>query len=128
MPSKIKDLDPRTYKSPLPYTPGQIVGDHIYVAGCVSIDDKGNTVGVGDIKAQVRQVFKNIEEVLVLAGANLEHIFKLNVYLTDRAHYAPQIEVRKELFKHYPAATVVVIAGLGRPEWLLEIDCIAVKP
>lgn len=53
---------------------------------------------------------------------------KLNVYVTDRSHYRSTIKVRKELFATHPAATVVIVAGLGSPLWLVEIDVVAVAP
>ena len=126
---KIRDIDPGwSYDDMLPFTPACQVGDTIYVAGQCPIAEDGQTVGVGDIRAQVRQCITNIQTVLAKAGAGLDDVVKLNVYLTDRAFYRPQIEVRKEMFKHLPAATVVTVAALGLPEWLVEIDAVAVKP
>lgn len=129
MNSKIQDLDPGwTYDDHLPFTPGRLVGDNIYVAGCVALNADGQLVGAGDIKAQTRQVFENIRTILALAGAGLDDIVTINVYLTSRDYYKGQIEVRKELFKRYPCATVVAVQGLGRPEWLIEVEAMAIKP
>ena len=129
MNNKIKDLDPGwAYDNHLPFTPGRLVDGKIYVAGCVALDANGNQVGIGDIKAQTRQVFENIRAILALEGADLDDIVTINVYLTSRDYYRGQIEVRKEMFKRFPAATVVVVQSLGRPDWLIEVEAMAVKP
>jgi len=98
----------------------------IFVAGNVAIDAAGKTVAPGDIKAQTRQVLANIERVLAEAGAKRENIVKITTFLTDLKHYAGFAEVRGEFFKPpYPASTAVR-AELINPEWLVEIEAIAV--
>lgn len=101
------------------------MGDLIFVSGQVSLDTDGELVGEGDIEAQVRQCLVNIQSILDAEGAGLDDIVKLGVFLTDRAHYPSQ--VRKEFFNHMPAATAVIVAGLASPEWLVEIEAVAVK-
>ena len=127
--SEIIDLDPGwAYDDAFPFTPARQIGNMIYVAGQVALDPDGNLVGEGDIEAQTRQVFANIRTILALAGAGFEDIVKLNAYVTDRSHYRSTIKVRKELFVRHPAATVVIVAGLGSPQWLIEVDVVAVAP
>jgi reactive intermediate/imine deaminase len=98
----------------------------IFVAGLVSIDESGKTIAPGDIKGQTRQVFANIEKVLAEAGATRDNVVKITVYLTDMKNFSGMAEVRAEFFKApYPASAAVQAQLLG-PEWLVEIECIAV--
>jgi reactive intermediate/imine deaminase len=105
------------------------MGDLIFIAGQVPLDGDGQLVGKGDIYAQMRQIFKNIKAVVEKAGAKIENIVKLNVYLTDRAYLQAFREVRREFFNEpYPAATGVIVQGLALEDWLAEIEGIAVLP
>ena len=104
------------------------IGNQIYVAGQTSVDANGNVVGKGDIEAQVRQVFQNIQKCLEAAGATFDHVVKLNVYSTDLdAHIEFISKVRKEYFPKEPvASTTVQVGRLVHPDWLVEIEAIAV--
>lgn len=125
---KIVDIDPGwEWDDVLPLSPACRVGELIFVSGQVSLDTDGQLVGEGDIEAQVRQCLVNIQSILDAEGAGLDDIAKVGVFLTDRSHYPSQIAVRKEFFNHMPAATVVTVAALGMPEWLVEIEAVAVR-
>ena len=104
------------------------IGNQIYVAGQTSVDANGNVVGKGDIEAQVGQVFQNIQKCLEAAGATFDHVVKLNVYSTDlNAHMESISKVRKEYFPKEPvASTTVQVGRLVHPDWLVEIEAIAV--
>ena len=104
------------------------MGKQVYIAGQTSVDENGNVVGKGDIEAQTRQVFKNLQKCLEAAGVGFDQVAKLNIYSTDLdAHIGAIGKVRKEYFPNEPAAsTTVQIPRLVHPDWLLEIEAIAV--
>jgi len=104
------------------------IGNQIYVAGQTSVDAGGNLVGKGDIEAQGRQVFQNLRRCLQAAGADFEHVVKLTVFSTDLdAHLTTIMELRREYFSGVPiTSTTVQVPRLVHPDWLLEIEAIAV--
>jgi len=117
---------PRPVKAP--FAMGVQVGETIYVSGHVSQDKGGNVVGAGDMAAQTRQVFKNIEEVLAEAGASMEDVVKITTYITDMSRYAEFSAVRGEVFPNAGMASATVsCSDLVRPEFLVEVETIAVK-
>lgn len=102
-------------------------GRTLYVAGQVAIDADGKLVGQGDFKAQTRQVLGNVQAIVEEAGGKMSDIVKLTTFLTDMDNYAAFCEVRSEYLKPpFPAATLVEVSSLVRPEWLLEVEAIAV--
>jgi reactive intermediate/imine deaminase len=102
-------------------------GRTLYVAGQVAIDADGNLVGEGDFKAQARQVLTNVQAIIEEAGGEISDIVKLTTFLTDMDDYDAFCEVRSEFLKPpFPAATLVETSALVRPEWLLEVEAIAV--
>ena len=103
-------------------------GKLIYVAGQTSVDANGKLVGKGDIGAQTRQVFQNIKHCLEAAGATFDQVVKINVYSTDLdAHLGVIARVRQEYFSKGPvASTTVQVSRLVDPDWLVEIEAIAV--
>jgi enamine deaminase RidA (YjgF/YER057c/UK114 family) len=105
-------------------------GSMVFVRGQVGQDlDTAVNVGVGDAAAQAEQAMKNIEKLLSEAGAKLEHICKITIYLTDpRFREAVYRTIGSRLKGVYPVSTGIVVAGLARPEWLVEVDVIAVIP
>lgn len=103
------------------------VGNTIYVAGQVAVDREGRLVGPGDFEAQAVQVFENLKAVLEAAGAGLEHVVKTTVFLTHFAHRDKFREVRARYFKEpFPASTLVFVESLAQPDWLIEVEAIAV--
>jgi enamine deaminase RidA (YjgF/YER057c/UK114 family) len=105
-------------------------GRSVFVRGQVGQDlDSALNVGVGDPAVQAEQAMSNIETLLREAGAGLEHICKITIYLTDpRFREAVYRTVGRRLRGVYPVSTGIVVAGLARPEWLVELDVIAVIP
>ena len=101
--------------------------DIIYVSGQVSSDEQGKVIGVGDIKAQIHQVFKNLEKVLASAGATLRDVVLLNAFMKDIS----RIDVFRTLRRQYidqenpPAITTVEVTGLAHPDLLIEIAAFA---
>jgi 2-iminobutanoate/2-iminopropanoate deaminase len=112
-----------------PYSQGIKASFHelVFVSGQVAEDENGQLVGKGDPEEQARRAFLNLANVLKEAGASLDNITKLTVILTSREFYPAVSKVRKELFKQdFPTATSFIVSGLAKPEWLLEIEAIAV--
>jgi enamine deaminase RidA (YjgF/YER057c/UK114 family) len=103
----------------------------IYVGGQNAVDTAGNIVGGGDLAAQTRQIFANLEAALGEAGAGLEHIVRWTIYVVQGQPLEPGVAVFQEVWgrrPNPPAITVLVVAGLGNPAFLAEIDAIAVVP
>ena len=107
-----------------------IAGDTIYLRGQVAQDlDTSASIGIGDPAAQAEQVMRNIDTLLRECGSALDHIVKATVYLTDIRYREPVYRVAGRWLKGvHPVFTGLVVAALARPEWLVEIDVIAVKP
>ena len=104
-------------------------GNHIFLRGQVGQDLKGNMVGVGDPRKQTEQAMRNVKQLLEEAGSRLEHVCKVTIYITDRAYRETVYqEVGKWLKGVYPCSTGLIVQGLARPEWVMEIDVEAVIP
>ena len=104
-------------------------GRVLHVSGHVSQAEDGTTVGRGDMGAQTRQTLQNIRDVLCAAGGTMDDIVKVTVFVTDVTEIGRIHEVRSEFFtKPYPASTLVQVAQLIDPDWLIEIEAIAVIP
>ena len=104
-------------------------GNHVFLRGQVGQDLKGRIVGVGDPAAQAEQAMKNVKVLLQEQGAKLEDICKITVYITDRAYREPVYRVVGRWLKGvFPVSTGLIVQGLARPEYLMEIDIIAVVP
>lgn len=107
-----------------------IAGSTVYLRGQVSQDlDTRENLAVGDPAGQAAKVMDNIELLLREAGAELAHLVSCTVYLTDIRHREPVYRVLGERLRGvYPVFTGVVVAALARPEWLVEVTAIAVRP
>jgi enamine deaminase RidA (YjgF/YER057c/UK114 family) len=101
----------------------------VFIAGQEPEDARGNLVGPGDLATQARQVFANLGRALSAAGARPGQVAKITIYVVHhRPEHLPVIEhARAGLFgDHKPADTVVGVQTLARPEYLIEVDAIAV--
>jgi reactive intermediate/imine deaminase len=111
------------------YTDAVRGGNLLFISGCVPLDADGNLVGAGDVVAQARQVFTNIGLILEAAGASFADVVKVTNYLTnidDRPLINP---VRQEFFGDArPASTLVEVSRLVSPDFLLEVEAVAVVP
>jgi enamine deaminase RidA (YjgF/YER057c/UK114 family) len=105
-------------------------GSTVFVRGQVGQDlGTGVSVAVGDAGAQAERAMQNIDQLLSEAGASLAHICKITIYLTDpRFREVVYRTIGRWLKGVYPVSTGIVVAGLARPEWLVEVDVIAVIP
>jgi enamine deaminase RidA (YjgF/YER057c/UK114 family) len=105
-------------------------GNTVYLRGQIGQDlDTRESVGVGDAAAQAEQAMDNIAMLLDEAGARLEDIVKVVVYLTDVRYREPVYRVMGRRLKGvFPVSTGIVVTALARPEWVVEIDATAVIP
>lgn len=80
-------------------------------------------------EAQAELCFRNIASILEEAALGLEHIVRLNAYVSDREHLAPYMAVRDRLLAPpYPASTLMIVSGFARPEFVVEVEAIAAGP
>ena len=98
----------------------------LYVSGQVGVGGDGRTVA-GGFEAQCGQAIANIEAVLAAAGMALGDIVKVTIYLTRREDVPRLRDIRAERLAVAPAVTMVLVAGLHDPEWLVEIEAIAAQ-
>src|SRR5439155_21916152 len=109
------------------YSPAVRAGNTLYISGQVAQDRDGNLVGKGDIAAQAAQVYANLTAVVEAAGGTLQDIVKLNTYTTSLAYRPAIAEARTKYWQSdWPASTFVVISSLASPDFLVEIEAIAV--
>jgi 2-iminobutanoate/2-iminopropanoate deaminase len=102
-------------------------GRLLYVSGQVSWDTSGNIVGKGDVGAQARQTFRNLRQVLQAAGGDLGSLMKMTTYITRIEDRPAVAEARGEVFDgEVPASTLIVVKSLFHPDFLVEIEGVAV--
>ncbi|MCA9996774.1 MAG: RidA family protein [Anaerolineales bacterium] len=106
-----------------------IAGNHIFLRGQTAMDLDGNIVGIGDAAAQAENAMACTKILLEEAGSKLEDICKITIYITDRAYREPVYRVVGKWLKGvYPVSTGLIVNGLAKPEYLMEIDVEAVIP
>ena len=100
-----------------------------FVSGQVAVNAQGQLVGKGDIHAQTRQVLENIKAALAAVGGSMDDVACVNVFVMDMSHLQAIHEVRAEYWSsNYPASTLVQVAGLVNPDYLIEINAVAIVP
>ncbi len=120
-----KDVfDPPAYSQAVKVTGAQTI---LFLSGQVAYDAQGQPAHCGDFVAQARVVFQAIRSQVEAGGGTLASVVKLNTYLTDIRHRAELQPVRAEFFgTKRPASTLVAVAALAHPDWLIEVEAIAV--
>jgi enamine deaminase RidA (YjgF/YER057c/UK114 family) len=104
-------------------------GKLVYVAGQLARDIDGNCVGVGDMRAQMEQTFKNLDACLKAAGATWADVVKTNTFVTDFDAFQKCGDVRMRYFGvATPTSTTVQISRLAGPDFMIEIELVAVVP
>ncbi|MEP4033725.1 RidA family protein [Roseibium polysiphoniae] len=105
-------------------------GTMIFVRGQIGQDlDTSENVAVGDVAGQTEQAMTNIKMLVEEAGGKLEHITKITIYLVDPRYREDVYRVVGKWLKGvFPVSTGIVVSALARPEWLVEVDVIAVIP
>lgn len=100
-------------------------GGFVFVSGQAGIDAAGRTVA-GGFEAQARQALANLATVLQESGGGLTDVVKVTIMVTDMSHLPEIVRLRGEYFTEpYPADTLLQVAGLAQPDWLVEIDAVA---
>jgi len=103
------------------------VGNLVFVAGTTAVDETGTVMGADDPGAQARFIFQKIGRALAEAGASLDDVVRVRTFITDIAQWEDVALVQGELFSEIrPAATLVEVTALVKPELLVEIEVDAV--
>lgn len=106
------------------YSQAVRVGNTIWVSGQIPLDPATKELVPGDMEAQVRRVFDNLKAIVTAAGASFDDVVKVNVFLTDLAHFALVNRIMAEYFREpYPARAAVGVASLPRGAQV-EMECI----
>jgi enamine deaminase RidA (YjgF/YER057c/UK114 family) len=106
-----------------------VAGNMVFLRGQVGQDlETAESVGAGNVEAQTEQAMKNVAQLLKEAGADLEDVVRMVVYLVDPRYRDPVYRVIGKWLKGvFPVSTGVVVTALARPEWLVEVEITAVK-
>jgi enamine deaminase RidA (YjgF/YER057c/UK114 family) len=102
-------------------------GRLLYISGQVAWDSSGNIVGKGDARAQARQAFENLRGVLQAAGGDMANLMKITTYITKIENFPAVAEARSAVFQgELPASTLIVVKALFHPDFLVEVEGVAV--
>ncbi len=121
-------IDPAGVAPATSYSHVARAGDFIYVAGQIAKDEHGQWVGLGDAGAQARAVYRNIELCLKSAGATRTDVVKINTILVNRADRDAVTAERLAYFGSHRPPHTGIIASLGSPEVLIEVEVVAYAP
>ena len=134
MRGSVKHLNPEgLHKNPAYSQAVVTTGDvkTVYVGGQNAVDVSGEVIGKGDIKAQAEQIFKNLERALAGGGARLDQVIKWNIYVLEGQPPQPAFEVFQRVWgnrSNPPLITLLFVSGLAQPDYLMELDAVAVVP
>lgn len=104
-------------------------GKFVFISGMTSKRADGTIAGVGDIEAQTRQMCENVKAAVEAAGGTMADICRVDVYVKDMRDFDTIHKVRREFFPSPPpASTMVAISGFTHPDYLIEMNAIAVIP
>ena len=104
-------------------------GRLVFISGMTARTKDGTIAGVGNVEAQTRQVCENLKAAVEAAGGNLKDICRVDVYVRNIEHFSVIHKVRQEYFEvPLPASTMVEVAKMVSPDYLIEISAIAVIP
>jgi enamine deaminase RidA (YjgF/YER057c/UK114 family) len=134
MKGSVQYLNPDGLHKNAAYSQAVVVGGNVktvYVGGQNAVHASGQVVSKGDLKAQTEQVLKNVKTALAAGGAKLEHVVKWTVYIVQGQPVLPGFEAFRRAWgdrPNPPTVTVLFVAGLANPDYLVEIDAIAIVP
>jgi enamine deaminase RidA (YjgF/YER057c/UK114 family) len=104
-------------------------GRLVFISGMTARTQNGTVAGIGDVSAQTRQVCENLKAAVEAAGGTLSDICRVDVYVRNIEHFSAIHKVRSEYFANpLPASTMVEVAKMVSPDYLIEINAIAVIP
>lgn len=119
----------KTYEYGVTFERGTLIqyGDrnHVYISGTASINNKGEVVHVGNINLQTLRMWENVEKLLEEGGMTYDDVMQIVVYLRDCADYGAVKQMFDQRFPNIP--TVITLAPVCRPTWLIEMECVAVR-
>jgi 2-iminobutanoate/2-iminopropanoate deaminase len=102
-------------------------GELVFISGMTALNAEGGVTGVGDVTAQTHQVIQNLQAAVEAAGGTLDDIARVDVYIRDMADFDAIHAVRRQYFTGVaPASTMVEVSGFTNPDYLIEINAIAV--
>ena len=115
------------YEKEIGFSRAVRVGSMVFVSGTAPVGPDGKTVGVGDAAAQTKRCLEIIANALAEAGADLKHVVRTRMFITDVAHWEDVGRAHGEIFGDIrPAATMVEVSKLIDPDWVVEIEADAV--
>jgi enamine deaminase RidA (YjgF/YER057c/UK114 family) len=107
-------------------------GKTVHISGQVSVNDRGEVVGKGDLRAQTTQTFENLQHALAAVGASFRDVVKTNLYVVGlKPEHVPilrEVRARYVNAEQPPASTLVGVSALVGADWLIEIEAVAVLP
>ena len=116
--------NPPIYSQGMRVTGAQTI---LFLSGQVAYDKDGGTLHPGDFKGQAREAFRALKSLVESAGGTMANVVKINTYVTDIRYRPDLAPVRQEFFSgKSPASTLVEVSALAHPDWLIEIEAIAV--
>ncbi len=127
MPIQIERMNPPGTSQPTAYTQLVRAGKTLYFAGQTAVNEKGELIGKGDMRAQVRQVYENLKSLLASQGATFDHLVKITIYTLSIDEFRKTGDIREAYTGgRAPASTLLQIDRLASPDYLVEIEGIAV--
>ncbi|MFT3823305.1 MAG: RidA family protein [Chitinophagaceae bacterium] len=106
-------------------------GKTVYIGGQNAVNAKGEVIGKGDIAAQTEQAMQNVQTALEHSGAGWENVVKLSIYILQGQDHLKGFQASRKFMQsstNQPTVTVLFVARLGNPDFLLEIEAIAFIP
>jgi len=117
-------FDPPTYTQGIKVSQAQTI---LFLSGQVAYTAEGGVAHAGDFKAQARGAYQAIKDLVESQGGTMANVVKITTYLTDMRYRADLAPVREQFFgKKAPASTMVQVSALAYPDWMIEIEAIAV--
>lgn len=117
-------FEPATYSQSVKVTGAQTI---LFLAGQVAYDKDGGVLHPGNFKGQAREVLRSLKALVEAGGGRMDSIVKITTYLTDVRYRADLVPIREEFFgKKGPASTLIEVSSLSHPDYLIEIEAIAV--
>lgn len=126
---RVRRINPPTLSAPTGYAHVTVGPDGrtVFIAGQIPVTSAGTLVGAGDFRAQTEQVFENLRLALASVGATFDEVLKMTTFVTDVSQVPAFREVRNRVLRpdQWPANTLVQVVALVRPEYLIEIEAVA---
>jgi len=123
-----KVIAPKNLHRPFGYAHAIQIDNTLYISGQIPLDQEMKVIGKNDIAAQTELVYENLKKVVEDAGGTMTHIVMMNIYCTDIEAFDKETRhLRKKYFgDYYPAVTAVEVKRLYRPDFMIEIEAVAV--